>query len=57
MSRFDFIIKKNVPYLVEVNTTPGLSEQSIVPQQARSVGISLTDLFGMMIEESLNSNI
>ncbi len=56
MSRIDFIIKENVPYLVEVNTTPGLSEQSIVPQQARSVGISLTDLFGMMIEESLKSN-
>ncbi len=55
MSRIDFIIKENVPYLVEVNTTPGLSEQSIVPQQARSVGITLTDLFGMMIEESLIS--
>ena len=53
MSRIDFIIKDNVPYLVEVNTTPGLSEQSIVPQQARSVGISLTELFGMMVEESL----
>ena len=57
MARIDFIIKDNIPHLVEVNTTPGLSEESIVPQQARAVGISLTDLFGMMIEESLKSNI
>jgi len=57
MARIDFIIKENVPYLVEVNTTPGLSEESIVPQQARVVGISLTELFGMMIENSFKSNI
>lgn len=55
MGRIDFIIKENVPYLVEVNTTPGLSEESIVPQQAKAVGISLTELFGMMIEDSLNT--
>lgn len=52
MARIDFIIKENIPHLVEVNTTPGLSEQSIVPQQARAMGISLTELFGMMIESA-----
>ncbi len=57
MSRIDFIIKENVPYLVEVNTTPGLTEESLVPQQAKEVGISLTDLFGMMIESSFNPHI
>ena len=51
MARIDFIIKNDVPYLVEVNTTPGLSEESIVPQQARVAGISLEDLFGMMVEQ------
>lgn len=55
MARIDFIIKDNVPYLVEVNTTPGLSEESIVPQQARAVNISLTELFGMMIESCMNN--
>ena len=53
LARIDFIIQDNAPYLIEVNTVPGLSEQSIIPQQARCVGISLKDLFGDMILDAL----
>lgn len=43
--RIDFIIEQNIPYFLEVNTVPGLSEQSIIPQQAKYSNISLIDLF------------
>ena len=51
--RIDYIIKGNEHYMLEVNSIPGLSEESIVPQQARAMGISLEKLFEISIEESL----
>ncbi len=53
-ARIDFIIVQNKPYLIEVNTVPGLSEQSIVPQQVKAAGINLSAFFEMMIEEELS---
>ncbi len=52
-SRSEFIFQGNVPYLLEVNTTPGLTEESILPQQAQAAGISLTELFESAIDEAL----
>jgi D-alanine-D-alanine ligase len=54
MCRIDYIIKGNDYYMLEVNSIPGLSEESIVPQQARAFGISLEKLLEISIEESLN---
>ena len=54
MSRIDFIIQDDVPYLIEVNTTPGLSEQSIIPQQVRHEGYTLTDFFDWCVGSSFN---
>lgn len=53
MCRIDYIIKGSEYYMLEVNAIPGLSEQSIVPQQARAMGISLEKLFEISIEEAL----
>ncbi|EPR74953.1 D-alanine--D-alanine ligase [Winogradskyella psychrotolerans RS-3] len=53
-SRSEFIFKNDDPYLLEVNTVPGLTKESILPQQATEAGISLKDLFGNAIEEALN---
>lgn len=50
MARIDFIIQQDVPYVIEVNTVPGLSEESIVPQQARAAGMTLPELFGGLLE-------
>ncbi len=52
-SRSEFIFKDNEPHLLEVNTTPGLTEESILPQQAKVAGISLPELFESSIEEAL----
>ncbi|WP_115461709.1 D-alanine--D-alanine ligase [Winogradskyella aurantiaca] len=52
-SRSEFIFKDGHPYLLEVNTVPGLTAESILPQQAAEAGINLKDLFGNAIEEAL----
>lgn len=51
--RFDYIYSNYEFYFLEVNTVPGLSEQSIVPKMARAHGWTMTELFTRMIEESL----
>jgi D-alanine-D-alanine ligase len=52
-SRSEFIFVNNTPYLLEVNTVPGLTYESILPQQAQIAGISLKDLFVNAIKEAL----
>lgn len=49
-SRSEFIFKDDEPYLLEVNTVPGMTEESILPQQAKEAGISLEQLFGNAVE-------
>ncbi len=52
-SRSEFIFKDGHPYLLEVNTVPGLTKESILPQQALAAGISLSELFENAIEQAL----
>lgn len=49
-SRSEFIIMNGIPYMLEMNTNPGFSPASILPQQAKIYGISLKDLCGNEIE-------
>lgn len=53
-SRSEFIFKNNEPHFLEMNTVPGLTAESILPQQAAQAGICLQDLFANAIEEALN---
>lgn len=53
-SRSEFIIVNNEPYMLEMNTIPGLTTESILPQQAAAAGISLADLFDNAIELALS---
>ncbi|MGJ5643440.1 D-alanine--D-alanine ligase [Formosa sp. S-31] len=52
-SRSEYIFKDGEPHLLEMNTIPGMTKESILPQQAAAAGISLTDLFDSAIEEAL----
>ncbi|KJD37137.1 D-alanine--D-alanine ligase [Tamlana sedimentorum] len=52
-SRSEYIFKNDEPYLLEMNTIPGLTKASILPQQAAAAGISMSDLFDNAIEEAL----
>jgi D-alanine-D-alanine ligase len=53
--RIDFIYNeaKGEPFMLEINTVPGQSEASIVPQQLRVLGWTLTDFYSALIEEAL----
>ena len=55
-SRSEFIFKGDEPYLLEVNSVPGMTEESILPQQAQVAGISLPELFGNAVELALAKN-
>ena len=51
--RVDFIVtEEGKPYLIEVNSIPGMSGGSIVPKQARAMGISLGELYDLIIEDT-----
>lgn len=54
-SRSEFILVNGEPYMLEMNTIPGLTTESILPQQAKEAGISLTELFSNAIELALKS--
>ena len=54
-SRSEFIIVNNEPHMLEMNTIPGLTTESILPQQAREAGISLPELFENSIELALKN--
>lgn len=55
-SRSEFIFVDDEPYMLEMNTTPGLTKESILPQQAKIAGISLSELFESAIWEALGEN-
>ncbi len=50
--RVDYIIREGTPYFIEVNTVPGMSEQSIIPQQWREAGMTMTGGLSLLIEET-----
>ena len=52
-SRSEFILVDGEPFLLEMNTVPGLTAESIFPQQAREAGISLEELFKNAVETAL----
>lgn len=53
--RIDFIYHKTeeVPYMLEINTVPGQSDASIIPQQVRAYGWTLEQFYSTLIEEAL----
>jgi D-alanine-D-alanine ligase len=53
-SRAEFIFVNDEPYFLEINTVPGLTDESILPQQAKAAGISMAALFENAIESALN---
>lgn len=55
MVRIDFIFEANSGnfYFIEVNTTPGQSANSLVPQQVRAAGMNLGEFYGELIEGAL----
>jgi D-alanine-D-alanine ligase len=55
--RMDFILQgsSNKLFFLEVNTMPGQSENSIVPQQVRASGRTLKDFYGALLEDCMKT--
>lgn len=52
--RADFIINNNEPVLLEVNTVPGMTETSFIPQQVEAAHLNMTDVLTEIIEYEYN---
>ncbi len=50
--RIDFIVKNGMPYFIEVNSIPGMSGGSIVPQQAAAAGLTIGEIYDMVIDDT-----
>ncbi|WP_372767033.1 D-alanine--D-alanine ligase [Lutibacter sp.] len=55
-SRSEYILVNGEPYFLELNTVPGLTSASLIPQQAEAAGITLEEIFHNAIEMALNKN-
>ncbi len=49
-ARADFIISEGIPYFLEINTLPGMTPTSLLPQEAKATGMSYGELLNRMIE-------
>lgn len=47
------MIREGLPYVLEVNTLPGLTRNSLLPKSAAAAGISFAELLDTIIELSL----
>lgn len=52
-ARVDMILKDGIPYVMEVNTLPGLTRNSLLPKSAQAAGLSFSKLLDLIIEYSL----
>ncbi|TRX71564.1 D-alanine--D-alanine ligase [Carboxylicivirga sp. M1479] len=52
--RIDYIISNNKIFLLEVNTTPGMTVTSFIPQQIEAAGLNIKNVFSEIIENELN---
>ena len=48
-SRIDFIVSEKIPYVLEVNTIPGLTSQSLFPKAAKAAGITFPEVLDKII--------
>ena len=55
LSRSEYILKDNEFYFLEINTVPGLSKESILPQQSIQAGIPIDKLFISTIREAMTN--
>ena len=52
VSRVDFLIANNIPYILEINTNPGMTDTSDLPAQALACGINYDNLVEMILQSA-----
>jgi D-alanine-D-alanine ligase len=53
IARIDFMLVEDVPYVIEVNTTPGFSDASIVPKMLETANISVGEFWRQILNTEL----
>ena len=53
-ARVDFIVQDGVPYVLEINTLPGMTTASLIPKSAKGKGMEYRELVDKLIEYSMN---
>jgi len=51
----DYILKDDEFYFLEVNTTPGMTATSFIPQQINAMGLTLKDIITLIIDDKLSN--
>ena len=49
VSRVDFLVTEDVPYVLEINTSPGMTDLSDLPAQSKAMGIDYDTLFQIIL--------
>jgi len=49
--RIDYMINNDNPYFIEINTVPGMSSESIIPQQLKEYGMTVSEMYDIIISE------
>lgn len=49
VSRVDFLVYNNIPYILEINTNPGMTDTSDLPAQANAMGINYNQLVELIL--------
>ncbi len=49
VSRVDFLVSDNVPYVLEINTSPGMTDLSDLPAQSKAMGINYDNLVQIIL--------
>jgi len=47
------ITEEGIPYILEINTLPGMTKNSLIPKSAAALNISFSKLIDMIIEDSI----
>lgn len=56
-ARIDFILENNInPVILEINTLPGMTANSLLPKEAKAIGITFPNLLDMIITYALEKN-
>jgi D-alanine-D-alanine ligase len=56
MSRVDMLVVADQPYVLEVNTIPGMTQTSLFPEAAQAAGISFSTFLDVLINDALASH-
>lgn len=53
IARVDYILNNDKLYFLEINTVPGMSEASIIPQQVKAMGKEMKEIFSLVIDDAI----